>query len=121
MVSLIVTKTSLKHNLHQINNGIGEGRADPNAEDQDGDHHTGDPLLLLVGVAGLGPQHHAEIAEVAVGDGEHGHQGVVVRVVREQHRQVSDVGSCIAQHEQGNEHWKYLAILEQQKYLKVAK
>ena len=93
----------LYHNSEQVDHRVGEGGPDADAHDEHGDHQAGDPLLLLGAVARLRPQHHAQVAQVAVGHGEHQHQRVVVRVCAEENWQIPDVWSSVAEHEEGDE------------------
>lgn len=65
----------------------------------------------------LGPKAHAETGEVAVGEGEGGHEEDEPRVVLKDHGQVS-AGLDVAQQQQGHEHqpgqhqaWQPAAVL----------
>lgn len=65
----------------------------------------------------LGPEAHAETGEVAIGEGEGGHEDDEPGIVRKDHSQVA-AGMDVAQQQQGHEHqpgqhqaWQPAAVL----------
>ena len=62
--------------LNELDTQVGEGRPDSESHTEEGDHETGGRLGLL-GLADLRGRHHADGAEVAVGEGEQDHEADV--------------------------------------------